>query len=111
MKFKGAEQRILISRLQAYKVFSKPTSLGWRNLKYIQDLITKHPIDITNKSRKQLIAEIYKKTKDVDIKKPTEDIVNIEVNKSKQEYFREYILLDFSNATSVVFCSGDIQPS
>ena len=54
-------------------------SLGLSNLKYIQDLATKHSIDITNKSMEKLISEIYKKIKTVDVKTPAEDVINVEI--------------------------------
>lgn len=49
------------------KISAKPSNLGLRDLKYIQDLATKHSIDITNKSRNKLIEETEKKIKNIDV--------------------------------------------
>ena len=66
-------------------MYSKSTCLGLENLKYIQDLATNHSIDVTNK----LATEIYKKIKNGDTKKPTEEFWILRWKKSKQEYFAE----------------------
>lgn len=50
----------LINRLN--KIKSKPSRLGLRSTKYIKELAEKKSIDITNKSRNELIDEIYNKT-------------------------------------------------
>lgn len=60
---------------------SKPSNFG---LRYVQDLATKHCINITKTYRNKLIHEISRKTKNVDIKNSTEDIVNVEVKKYKR---------------------------
>lgn len=65
-------------------------NLGFEDFKYIQDLATKNSINITNKSRKKLMSEIYSckqnETKNNNI--PSELSIYVEVNKYKQEYFK-----------------------
>ena len=48
-----------------------------------------HSIDITNKSRDDLIVEICNTINNLSVKEILDMTINVEVNKYKQEYFKE----------------------